>query len=272
MEGRARLFHPVPDLSLAGQAGEVRLSSFRGRYLVLYFYPKANTPGCTREAQEFSAPLPEFERLDAQVVGVSRDRPEVQARFVERQGLAVAMLSDPEGEAHRAFGALKEGGGVRRSTFLIDRAGVLRYAWPRVRVDGHAGEVLSLLRALYEADLATNPLILTRRAKRALADRPVSEGLLARLVQAAHLTPSCFNNQPWRLVVATGEALEGLKEALAGGNYWARRAPAMIAVASKPELDYRLSDGRDYFGGGGLARAPGETLPETPGVRVLPPR
>ncbi len=94
MEGRARLFHPVPDLSLAGQAGEVRLSSFRGRYLVLYFYPKANTLGCTREAQEFSALLPEFERLDAQVVGVSRDRPEVQARFVEGQGLAVA--SKPE--------------------------------------------------------------------------------------------------------------------------------------------------------------------------------
>lgn len=244
---KALLFHPVPELSLWRTGGEVKLSSFQGRYLVLYFYPKANTPGCTREAQEFSALLPEFQRLDAQVVGVSRDQPEVQARFVERHGLAVAMLSDPEGEAHRAFGAVKEGGGVRRSTFLIDRAGVLRHAWPKVRVGGHAEEVLSILRTLYEADLATNPLIVARRARRALADRPVPEGLLVGLVQAAHLAPSCFNNQPWRLVVATGEALEGLKEALAGGNYWAKRAPAMIAVASKPELDCRLSDGRDYF-------------------------
>lgn len=243
----ARLFHPVPDLALVGPAGEVRLSSFRGRYLVLYFYPKANTPGCTREARDFSGLLPEFSRLDAQVVGVSRDRPEVQARFVEKQGLKVVMLSDPESEAHRAFGALKEGGGVQRSTFLIDRAGVLRYRWPKVKVDGHAREVLSVLQALHEGDQALNSLIEVRRARRALADRPISETAVRTLLEAAHLAPSCFNNQPWRLVVATGEALERLKGALSRGNYWAKRAPAMIAVASKAELDCRLSDGRDYF-------------------------
>lgn len=243
----ARLFQPVPELALQGRDGEVRLSSFRGRYLVLYFFPKAGTPGCTREAQDFTSLLPEFSRLDAQVVGVSRDGPEAQARFVDKYGLKVTMLSDPQGEVHRAFGALKEGGGAQRSTFLIDRVGVLRYRWPKVRVEGHAQEVLTMLRALYEADQQVNPLIQARRARRALANRPVPESAILALLEAAHLAPSCFNNQPWRLVVATGEALEELKEALTGGNYWARRAPAMIAVASQRDLDCKLSDGRDYF-------------------------
>ena len=243
-----RLFHPLPDLNLLGAQGEpVPLSQFQGRYLVLYFYPKANTPGCTREAQEFSQLLPEFERLDATVVGVSRDPPKVQSRFRERKGLEVTMLSDPAGEVHRAFGALKPDGGVQRSTYLIDRVGVVRHHWPRVRVEGHAEEVLARLRELYLADQGLNPLILARRAKRALSERPIPRALVERLLQAAHLAPSCFNNQPWRFVVATGKALEVVKQGLSRGNYWAQRAPVIIAVTSHRDLDCKLSDGRDYF-------------------------
>jgi len=242
-----KLFQRVPDFALpAHDGGEVGLRDFLGRYLVLYFYPKANTPGCTREAQDFTAKLAEFEKLDAAVVGVSPDPPERQAKFVEGKGLKVRMLSDPELALAREFGAVQDGK-LRRSTFLIDRAGVLRWRWPKVKVEGHADEVLQVLKELYEADQEINPLIYTRRAWRALSTESVSKEELTRLIEAAHLAPSCFNNQPWRFVVAAGERLAKVKEALPGGNYWAKLAPAIVAVASHRDLDCKLSDGRDYF-------------------------
>jgi nitroreductase len=157
------------------------------------------------------------------------------------------MLSDPAGEAHRAFGVLKPGGGAQRATFLIDRVGVMRWRWPKVRVSGHAQEVLAHLEALYLADQLVNPFIQARRAKRALSSRLVPRELVDRLVEAAHLAPSCFNNQPWRLVVAAGETLARVKEALSSGNYWAKPTPVIIAVTSHRDLDCKLSDNRDYF-------------------------
>lgn len=242
-----RLFQRVPDFKLPAHDGEeVELRDFLGKYLVLYFYPKAGTPGCTREAQDFTAKLAEFERLDAAVVGVSPDPPERQARFVEQKGLKVRMLSDPGLELAREFDAVQDGK-LLRSTFLIDRVGVLRWRWLKVKVEGHVDEVLAVLRDLYEADQDINPLIQVRRAWRALSEEPVSKEELTRLIEAAHLAPSCFNNQPWRFVVATGERLARVKEALPGGNYWAKPAPAIIAVASHRDLDCKLSDNRDYF-------------------------
>ncbi len=243
-----RLFHRVPEFELPSYKGEtVRLRDYLGQYVVLYFYPKANTPGCTREAQDFTAKLEEFAGLEAAVLGVSPDKPEAQAKFVEAQELRIEMLSDPELQMAREFGAVKEGGGALRSTFLIDRAGVLRWRWKDVEVEGHAEEVLQVLKDLYEADRAINPLIQIRRAWRALSPDPLLKEEITKLIEAAHLAPSCFNNQPWRFVVATGEKLEAVKEALPGGNYWAKPAPAIIAVASQRDLDCKLSDNRDYF-------------------------
>ena len=242
-----RLFHRVAEFELSSHdGGTARLKDYLGRYLVLYFYPKTNTPGCTREAQEFTAKLEEFERLDAAVVGVSPDKPETQARFVETKKLKVTMLSDSELKLAREFGAAKEGK-ILRSTFLIDRAGVLRWRWRKVKVEGHVDEVLQILKDLYEADREINPLIRVRRAWRALSEEPVSRDEITRLIEAAHLAPSCFNNQPWRFVVAQGEKLEAVKEALPDGNYWAKRASVIIAVASHRDLDCKLSDSRDYF-------------------------
>ncbi len=243
------LFQPIPEFELESHAGEeLRSARFAGRYLVLYFYPKANTPGCTREAQDFTALLTEFHKLDAEVVGVSPDRPEMQAKFVEKRSLKVTMLSDPDKTLARAFGALKESGGILRSTFLIDRTGIVRAEWKKVKVDGHAHEVLETLRALYESDRRINPLISARRAVRALAEAPVSREEIETMIAAAHLAPSCFNNQPWRFVaIDDPQTLTAVKGAMPKGNYWTGPAPAIIAVASKPELDCRLSDGRDYY-------------------------
>ena len=121
------LFHRAPEFALRSHNGEEAHSArFAGKYLILYFYPKANTPGCTREAEGFTNLLPEFERLDATVVGVSPNRPEAQAKFVAARSLKVTMLSDLDKNLARAFGALKENGGILRSTFLIDRTGVVR--------------------------------------------------------------------------------------------------------------------------------------------------
>ena len=243
-----RLFQRAPEFELPTHDGEkVGLRDYLSQYVILYFYPKANTPGCTREAQDFTAKLEEFERLNGVVLGVSPDKPEAQAEFVESKGLKVTMLSDPELELAREFGAVKDGGGILRSTFLLDRVGVLRWRWKGVKVEGHVDEVLDVLKDLYKADRKINPLIFVRRAWRALSAEPVSKDEITRLIEAAHLAPSCFNNQPWRFVVATGERLEEVKEALPGGNYWAKQAPAIIVVASHRDLDCKLSDGRDYF-------------------------
>jgi peroxiredoxin/nitroreductase len=243
-----RLFHRLEDLELpAHDGGKVRLKDYLRRYLVLYFYPKAGSPGCTREAQEFSARLGEFEELEAAVLGVSPDRPEAQARFVEAKGLKVRMLSDPQLELAGRLGAVDGRGRLLRSTFLFDQAGTLRWRWLGPKVEGHVEEVLQVLRELYEADRELNPLIYTRRAWRAISSEPIPKETITRLIEAAHLAPSCFNNQPWRFIVATGEELMKVKEALPGGNYWAKPAPAIIAVASHRDLDCKLSDGRDYF-------------------------
>lgn len=224
----------------------VPLRSFLGRYVVLYFYPKAGTPGCTREAQAFQERLEALWGLGADVVGVSPDGPEALARFAAKYGLTFPLLSDLEGKLAEAYG-VKAGRGVERATFLLDRTGVVRWAWRKVRVPGHVEEVLDVLKALRDADRRVNPWIATRRAKRALQEDPIPKEDLERLIEAAHLAPSCFNNQPWRFVVVQGERLVQVKKALPGGNYWALKAPAMVAVVSHPDLDCRLSDNRDYF-------------------------
>ena len=195
------LFQQIPQFTLRSHSGEeIRSTQLVGKYLVLYFYPKANTPGCTREAQDFTALLPQFSKLDARIVGVSPDKPEAQARFVESRSLKVTMLSDPDKTLAREFGALKENGGILRSTFLIDRVGMVRAQWKKVKVAGHAEEVLKTLKALCESDRRVNPVIASRRAQRALSEEPVSHEEIETMIEAAHLAPSCFNNQPWRFV------------------------------------------------------------------------
>jgi peroxiredoxin/nitroreductase len=242
------LFTRLPELELSTCEGEViRLKDHTGHYVVIYFYPRAGTAGCTREAVQFSAAMEEFRKLDAAVLGVSPDMPETQKKFVQSHGLKVTMVSDRSLLAAKAFGALKEDGKMLRSTFLVDRTGTLRWRWRGVKVEGHVQQVLQVVRNLNAADRRLNPLIHTRRARRALSAKTVSKDDLTLLVHAAHLAPSCFNNQPWRLVIAAGKKLKAVKESLSGGNYWARAAPAIIAVTSHRDLDCKLSDQRDYF-------------------------
>lgn len=145
---------PAPDFELETAEGPVRLSDFAGQTLVLYFYPKDDTPGCTREAQDFSALAPEFARAGATVIGVSKDSVKKHQTFAKKYDLAVRLGADPEGGVIERYGSWVEKSlygrqymGIDRSTFLI-RDGVIRKIWRKVKVPGHAQQVLEAASAL----------------------------------------------------------------------------------------------------------------------------
>lgn len=147
---------PAPHFVMpSAEGGEVSLSQLKGKWVVLYFYPRDNTPGCTTEAMEFTELLPEFDRHDAVVLGVSRDSPASHRKFSEKRGLGVGLLSDEETTVMQSYGAWqmkkqcgKECMGTVRSTVLIDPRGKIAHVWPKVtRAAGHAGQVLDTLKA-----------------------------------------------------------------------------------------------------------------------------
>lgn len=145
----------IPDLSLALSSGESRqLSDYAGQWLVLYFYPKDSTPGCTTEGLDFNALLPKFAKLGAAVLGVSRDSVKSHQNFCAKQGFTFDLVSDADEALCNAFGVIREKSlygrkvmGVERSTFLIDPAGVIAQSWRPVKVAGHAQVVLDALNA-----------------------------------------------------------------------------------------------------------------------------
>ena len=144
----------APGFTLPDKNGEpVSLSDFAGKKVVLYFYPKDNTPGCTRQACAFAAAYEEFGELNTAVIGVSRDSAASHQRFAEKNGLPFILLSDPERVAIEAYGVWQEkknygkvSMGVVRSTYIIDENGVIEKVMPKVKPDTNAAEILEYLR------------------------------------------------------------------------------------------------------------------------------
>jgi peroxiredoxin Q/BCP len=144
---------PAPDFTLPDQDGKpVALRSLRGQKVVLYFYPRDDTPGCTREACAFRDNLARVRAKGAIVIGVSRDDAAAHTRFRTKYALPFTLVSDASRAVHRAYGAWgrkvsygKETEGVIRSTFLLDEQGRVLQVWSPVKVDGHVDEVLSAL-------------------------------------------------------------------------------------------------------------------------------
>jgi len=135
--------------------GKISLSDFAGQNLVLFFYPKADTPGCTREAQAFSKLREAFRRADTAILGVSADPVKAQDKFKAKYDLSIPLASDENHEMLTAYGVWGEKSmygrkymGVMRVTFLIDKKGRIARIWPKVSVDGHAEEVLEAAKAL----------------------------------------------------------------------------------------------------------------------------
>ncbi|MER3601384.1 MAG: thioredoxin-dependent thiol peroxidase [Nitrososphaerota archaeon] len=151
----------APDFELPDERGRpIRLSSFRGRKVVLYFYPKDDTPGCTKEACAFRDRLPLLEARGALVLGVSTDDEASHARFKDKYSLPFPLLADKEAKVSRLYGVYKLrsfGGrsfwGIERTTFIIDENGRIAKVFPRVNVDGHVEEVLAALGATNEQPL-----------------------------------------------------------------------------------------------------------------------
>ena len=143
----------APAFTATTQAGEkVRLSQFKGQYVVLYFYPKDNTPGCTVEAREFRDFMEDFQSANAVVLGASPDSAASHCKFIERFELNFTLLADESHELAEAFGVWVEKSmygktfeGIQRSTFLIGPDGILIHAWPKVKAEGHAEQVLKHL-------------------------------------------------------------------------------------------------------------------------------
>ena len=132
---------------------DVCLEDFKGKWVVLYFYPKDNTSGCTKEATGFTEKKKEFEALNAVILGVSPDSPKSHRNFIQKKELAITLLSDQEHKVLEAYGAWQlkkmygsEYMGVIRSTFLIDPEGKIVHIWPKVKVTGHVEDVLSKLK------------------------------------------------------------------------------------------------------------------------------
>jgi peroxiredoxin Q/BCP len=145
----------APAFSLPGDQGPISSADFAGRKLVLYFYPKDDTPGCTTEGKDFSALAAEFATADTVVIGVSRDSVAAHAKFRTKHGLTVMLGADDDGAVTESFGVWVEKSmygkkymGIERATFLIGRDGTIVEAWHKVKVPGHAAAVLAAAQAM----------------------------------------------------------------------------------------------------------------------------
>jgi peroxiredoxin Q/BCP len=149
----------APKFDLESDAGaRTKLADFAGKWLVVYFYPRDNTPGCTREAQDFTKSAAKLKKLGAEVVGISKDSVKSHCGFKEKIGISFPLLSDPDLTAHKAYGAWgtktmygKKVEGVIRSTFLVSPEGKLARSWSGVKVDGHVEKVLAALQEAQES-------------------------------------------------------------------------------------------------------------------------
>jgi peroxiredoxin Q/BCP len=145
----------APDVTLNLAAGPMRLSALRGKPVVVYFYPKDDTPGCTTEAKDFSALADQFAAAGVRIIGVSKDSAKRHANFATKHALTVDLASDESGEVCEAFGVWVEKSlygrqymGIERATFLIDAEGKIAQIWRKVKVAGHADAVLAAAKAL----------------------------------------------------------------------------------------------------------------------------
>lgn len=145
----------APNFSMpgSGESGTLSLADFKAKYLVLYFYPKDSTPGCTTEAVDFTAAKEDFAKLNAEIIGVSRDSVEKHDKFIAKKELGITLGADVEGKVTEDYGVWVEKSmygktymGIQRATFLIGTDGKILNVWPKVRVKGHVAAVLETLR------------------------------------------------------------------------------------------------------------------------------
>ena len=208
----------APAFSLDSDSGKkISLSDFRGKTLVLYFYPRDNTPGCTREAIAFSGAREAFAKVGATVVGVSKDSVASHAKFREQHDLSIPLISDPDLSLHKAFGAFgekvmygKKVEGVIRSTFVIDGSGTITRVFPSVKVDGHEEKVLS---AIAEASASAPAAKKTAPAKAAPAAKKAAPAAKKAAPAAKKAAPAAKKAAPAAKKAAPAKAAPAAKKA-----------------------------------------------------------
>ena len=146
--------------AVCDDGSRIELSELRGKNVVLYFYPKDDTPGCTIEAQDFTQNIEKFVSLDTVILGVSRDSIKSHCNFIQKYNLAFNLISDEDGEICSVYGVLKEKSmfgkkyiGIERSTFLIDKRGNILKIWQPVKINGHIDEILGFLAKMEQASI-----------------------------------------------------------------------------------------------------------------------
>lgn len=143
----------APEFSLENQENQyISLSDFKGKKVVLYFYPKDDTSGCTKEAEEFTQKKEEFEKLNTVILGISKDSVKSHEKFCKKYDLSITLLSDPDTQVNQAYDVWKEKSmygkkyfGTERTTFLINEEGIIINRWSKVKVTGHVDDVLNYL-------------------------------------------------------------------------------------------------------------------------------
>ncbi len=143
----------APDFSLlSDQHHKISLADFRGKKIILYFYPKDNTPGCTRQACDFRDNLPSFTDKNTEIIGISKDSPAKHQKFKQKYTLPFTLLADESGDVCEAYDVINKKSlfgrsflGIQRSTFLIDETGIIRAIWRKVKVNGHSQQVFDEL-------------------------------------------------------------------------------------------------------------------------------
>jgi peroxiredoxin Q/BCP len=145
----------APTFTLHGTGGEWSLADAAGHAVVIYFYPRDNTPGCTQEGESFTANYPQFKKSKTLIFGISADSLESHEKFKKKMGFPFELLSDPDSKICKLYDVIQEKSmygkkymGIERSTFLIDAKGILREEWRKVKVNGHAEAVLAAVKAL----------------------------------------------------------------------------------------------------------------------------
>ena len=145
----------APQFALEGTGGSWSLSDAAGGPVVIYFYPRDNTPGCTQEGEDFAAAYPQFKKAKAMIFGISADSMAAHEKFKAKMGFPFELLSDPDKKVCKLYDVIQEKSmygkkfmGIERSTFLIDGKGLVRQVWRKVKVNGHAAAVLTAVKAL----------------------------------------------------------------------------------------------------------------------------
>ena len=152
---KIQLGKKAPDFTLHGTGGEWSLSEAVGNHVVIYFYPRDNTPGCTQEGESFTSHYAQFKKAKTLIFGISADSVESHEKFKKKMGFPFELLSDPDSRVCKLYDVIQEKSmygkkymGIERSTFLIDAQGVLRQEWRKVKVNGHAEAILAAVTAL----------------------------------------------------------------------------------------------------------------------------